>query len=258
MKKPIVIALCAVATLSSCTIIVDCIEGNGDIKSEERTVSSFTAIANETSFHVVYIKGSETNITVEAESNILPYIETRVNGGALEIRTVSGTRCLRCGTQPVITVTAPLISELVNAGSGDMVAGDLEGENVKLIVSGSGDISAGVIEGDDIEVVISGSGDIITDVVTASTFKATLTGSGGITTSGTVTSGRYVVSGSGSALSGDLVMKTAVMTLSGSGSVYATVEDNLNAVISGSGNIYLHGDPTVSLTRTGSGRVIYL
>lgn len=246
------------AALSSCTIIVDCIEGNGDIKSEERTVSSFTAIANETSFHVVYIRGSETNITVEAESNILPYIETRVTGGSLEIRTVSGTRCLRCGTQPVITVTAPLISGLVNAGSGDMVTGDLEGENVKLIVSGSGDISAGTVSADDIEIVVSGSGDISTDDISSSTFKAILSGSGVLKTSGMVTGGRYVISGSGSALSGDLAMKTAVMTLSGSGSVYATVDNSLNAVISGSGNIYLHGDPTVNLTRTGSGRVIYL
>jgi hypothetical protein len=257
MKTGIIAILTFAVALSSCTIMLDCIEGNGDIKSEERTVSSFTAIANETSFHVVYVQGTGYSVTVEAESNILPYIETRVTGGGLEISTIRGTHCLRCGTQPVITVTAPLISELVNAGSGDIVAGDLEGENVKLVASGSGDIFAGEISGEDVSIVVSGSGNIMTDGISVSTFKATLSGSGDLTVSGAAVSSRYVVSGSGSVFSGNLVTNTAVVTMSGSGSVYTSVDDRLDAVISGSGNIYLHGSPQVSVTRTGSGRIIY-
>lgn len=244
--------------LASCSIIVDCIDGNGDLKSEERTVTSFTALANETSFHVVYVKGTEHSVTVEAESNILPYIETRVTGGALEVGTIRGIRCLRCNTQPVITVTAPYISELVNAGSGDIVAGDLEGEDVKLVASGSGNIFAGDVAGEDVSVVVSGSGNIRTDEISSKTFKATLSGSGDLTVSGTTVGSRHVVSGSGSVYSSNLVTNTAVVTMSGSGSVHTTVDDRLDAVISGSGNIYLIGSPQISVTRTGSGRVIHL
>lgn len=244
--------------LGSCSIIVDCIDGNGILKSEERTASSFTAIANETSFHVVYIQGSGYNITVEAESNILPFITTDIRGGALEISTARGTRCLRSTTQPVITVTAPYISELVNAGSGDIVAGDLEGEDVKLVASGSGNIFAGSAAGEDVSVVISGSGNIQTDEISSTTFKATLSGSGDLTSSGAAISSRYVVTGSGSVYTANLITKTAVITMSGSGSVHTTVDDSLDAVISGSGNIYLNGSPQLSVTRTGSGRIIYL
>lgn len=258
MKTALITGTVFLTALTSCTALFDCIEGNGDLKSEERSAASFTAIANETSFQVIYVKGEEHNIRVEAESNLLPYIETEISGGALEIRTVRGTHCLRYTTQPVITVTAPLISELVNAGSGDMVAGPLEGEEVKLIVSGSGDITAGKIAGDDVSVVVSGSGNVMTGEIVASSIRATMSGSGDLTVSGEAVSARYVVSGSGTVLSGDLVTEEAIVTVSGSGSVYTTVNDNLDAVISGSGNIYLSGNPQVTLTRTGSGRIINL
>jgi hypothetical protein len=258
MKTGIITILTGMVALASCSIIVDCIDGNGDLKSEERTVSSFTAIANETSFHVVYVQGTGHSVTVDAESNIIPYIETRVTGGALEINTIRGTHCLRSNTQPVITVTAPYISELVNAGSGDIVAGDLEGEDVKLVVSGSGNIFAGTVAGEDVSVVVSGSGNIQTGEISSTTFKATLSGSGDLTVSGTAVESRYVVSGSGSVYSANLVTKIAIVTMSGSGSVHTTVDDRLDAVISGSGNIYLNGSPQLNLTRTGSGRVIHL
>lgn len=258
MKPGIITILPAFVALASCTAIFDCIEGNGNIRTEEREATSFNAIANETSFHVVYVQGVEYSITVEAESNIMPFIETDIRGGTLEINTIRGTHCLRYGTQPVITVTAPFITELVNAGSGDIVAGKLEGEEVKIVASGSGDIFTGTVGSEDVSVVVSGSGNIMTGDIATDAFRATLSGSGDLTLSGETLTGRYVVSGSGSVFSVNLVMESAVVTMSGSGSVHATVNDQLDAVISGSGNIYLRGDPAVNLTRTGSGRVIEL
>jgi hypothetical protein len=258
MKKRIVLILLFIASASSCNIFLDCIDGNEIIETDERTATPFTAIANETSFQVVYVKGDEYTITVEAESNIIPYIETDIRAGALEVSTVRGIHCLNYTTQPVITVTAPLISELVSSGSGDMVAGPLEGDDIKLIDSGSGDITTGPVSGGNVSIIISGSGNINTDEVLAESLKATLSGSGDLTMQGEIVSARYIISGSGSIFSRDLSAGAAVINISGSGSVYTTVNDNLDAVLSGSGNIYLQGNPQVSLTRTGSGRIIYL
>jgi hypothetical protein len=259
MKKLVIAIMAFTATLSACTLFVDCIDGNGMVETETREALPFTAIANETSFHVKYIQGDEYSITVEAESNILPYIETDIRGGALEISTVRGTHCLNYTRHPVVTVTAPAISEIVNSGSGDFMAGALTGSDVTIVNSGSGDITAGTLTGSEVSVIVSGSGNVMTEDVTATTLKATLSGSGDLTvTGGETVTGRYVVSGSGSVFSRYLVSAVARMTLSGSGTVYATVEDSLEAVISGSGNIYLLGDPEVSLTRTGSGRIIHL
>ncbi|MDX9729109.1 MAG: head GIN domain-containing protein [Bacteroidales bacterium] len=259
MKKFVIAIMAFTATLSACTLFVDCIDGNGMVETETREALPFTAIANETSFHVKYIQGDEYSITVEAESNILPYIETDIRGGALEISTVRGTHCLNYTRHPVVTVTAPAISEIVNSGSGDFMAGALTGSEITVVNSGSGDITAGTLTGSEVSVIVSGSGNVMTEDVTATTLKATLSGSGDLTvTGGETVTGRYVVSGSGSVFSRYLVSAVARMTLSGSGTVYATVEDSLEAVISGSGNIYLLGDPEVSLTRTGSGRIIHL
>jgi hypothetical protein len=259
MKKFVIAIMAFTATLSACTLFVDCIDGNGMVETETREAVPFTAIANETSFHVRYIQGDEFSITVEAESNILAYIETDIRAGALEISTVSGTRCLNYTRHPVVTVTAPAISEIVNAGSGDFMAGPLSGTDVTIVNSGSGDITAGTLTGSEVSLVMSGSGNVMTDDITATTMKATLSGSGDLTVAGgEAASSRYVVSGSGSVFSRYFASVEARATLSGSGSVYATVEEYLEAVISGSGNIYLLGDPEVSLTRTGSGRIIHL
>ena len=258
MKRVIPAIILAMTTLAACDMFIDCIDGNGNVETELRDAVPFTAIANETSFHVNYIQDDEYSITVEAESNILPYIETDITSGSLEIRTIRGVHCLNYTRHPVVTVTAPHISEIVSAGSGDFFSGPLSGTDVKIMNSGSGDITAGTITGTEVSIVISGSGNVITDEIASTSMKATLSGSGDLTMSGDAVTSRYVVSGSGTAFSRYFASDNATVTMSGSGSVYATVNDNLNAVISGSGNLYLLGDPDINLTRTGSGRVIHL
>ena len=258
MKRVIPAIILAMTTLAACDMFIDCIDGNGDVETELRDAVPFTAIANETSFHVNYIQDDEYSITVEAESNILPYIETDITSGSLEIRTIRGVHCLNYTRHPVVTVTAPHISEIVSAGSGDFFSGPLSGTDVKIVNSGSGDITAGTITGTEVSIVISGSGNVITDEIASTSMKATLSGSGDLTMSGEAVTSRYVVSGSGTVFSRYFASDNATVTMSGSGSVYATVNDNLNAVISGSGNLYLLGDPDINLTRTGSGRVIHL
>ncbi len=258
MKKRILTILFVTATFSSCTLFVDCIDGNGDFETEVREAVPFTAVANETSFNVKYLQGDQYAISVEAESNILPYIETKISAGSLEIRNIPGNQCLNYTRRPVVTVTAPTLSEIVNAGSGDFIAGPLSGNEIRIVCSGSGDITSGTITGAEVSLVISGSGNVMTDVVTANLMKATLSGSGDLTMKGGAVNTRYVVSGSGSIFGRDFASDIANVTMSGSGSVYSTVNDHLDAVISGSGNIYLLGDPVVNLTRTGSGRIIWL
>jgi hypothetical protein len=164
-EKVIPAIMAFTATLSACTLFVDCIDGNGMVETETREAVPFTAIANETSFHVNYIQGDEYSITVEAESNILPYIETEVRGGALEISTIRGTHCLNYTRHPVVTVTAPVLSEIVNSGSGDFVSGPLSGNDVRIVNSGSGDITAGTLAGNVVTVVMSGSGNVMTDEI---------------------------------------------------------------------------------------------
>lgn len=244
--------------LTSCTVIFDCIDGNGIVRSEERTASSFTSVANETSFHVIVQTGDVYSVTVEAETNILPFIETDVKDGTLEVSVVKGTGCIRYTSQPVITITGPHFNELVSSGSGDIIADALAGEAVTVVVSGSGDVITGGIAADEITFVLSGSGDLTTGVTGSVMIKATVSGSGSLNSSGLSGSARYVLSGSGNIFSENLTSTESKIVVSGSGSAYTEVVDYLEATLSGSGNIYLHGQPDVNYTRTGSGRIIYL
>lgn len=257
MKKVVIFITMALVALPSCNLLFNCIDGNGDVKTEERSAEPFTAVSNTTSFQVIYVRSDEYSVTVEAESNIIPYIETSISRESLEVRTIRGTHCLRYTVRPVITVTAPFITELVSSGSGDIVADSLEGEDVKIVSTGSGDILTADISARALSIVISGSGDVTTGQIDANAFIFTLTGSGDLDAIGEAPGGNYIISGSGCIYAEELITEEAQMTISGSGSAYATVTVSLDATLSGSGNIYLYGDPDVSLVRTGSGVIIY-
>lgn len=259
MKTHLLIILAIMTGIaSSCIMIGNCVDGNGNTITEERTVSTFTSVSNETSFEVIYRRSNVVSVTVEAESNIIPYIETDVHSGSLEVRTTRGTRCIDYTVKPVIVVTSPFVDELVNAGSGDIIAGPLEGEEVRIIVSGSGDIVTGSVSSTTSNLIISGSGELKTGAIETDDVKVTMSGSGNLETRGNTLTARYVLSGSGILFAENLVTDDANVTISGSGSVYTTVLQSLDAVLSGSGNIYLYGDPDVSVSRTGSGKVINL
>lgn len=259
MKTQVLIIVAVLTGIaSSCIVIGNCVDGNGNTITEERTVSNFTSVSNETSFEVIYRRSDLVSVTLEAESNIIPYIETDVRSGSLEIRTARGTRCIDYTVKPVIVVTSPFVDEVVNAGSGDIFAGPLEGEEVRIIVSGSGDIVTGSVSCATASLIISGSGELKTGAVESDDVKITMSGSGNLDTNGNTLTARYVLSGSGILFAEDLLTDDANVTISGSGSVYTTVLQSLDAVLSGSGNVYLYGDPDVSVSRTGSGKVINL
>ncbi len=243
-------------TATSCAMIFDCIEGNGNVQTEDRTATDITSIANSTSFYVEYQKSEVVSITVEAESNLLPHIDTRIRNNSLEVRTTPGTGCIRYSVQPRIIITAPSVDELVNSGSGEIVAGLLEGVNVNLVSSGSGDITTENILCSSATFSLSGSGTIATGTITSDEIKVAVSGSGNINTSGAAGDGKFIISGSGKINAEDLESENADITISGSGSVTTTILQYLDAVISGSGNIYLYGDPEIKIIRSGSGKII--
>lgn len=258
MKSRIILILAIFTfSLTACEFFFDCIDGNGNVQTEERAATSFNSIANETSFYVEYIESDVVSVTVEAESNIIPHIKTDIRNGCLEVSTTRGTGCVNYTVQPRVTITGPSVSELINSGSGDIVAGALTGEEVNIMSSGSGDITTGTVSCTSADLHLSGSGKIHTDAIEANDVRAYVSGSGDIETSGVSGTAKYYLSGSGKIDAEDLEVDDADITISGSGSVYTTVLKYLEASISGSGNVYLTGEPSVTLHRSGSGKIIY-
>jgi len=68
--------------LSSCSYKT----GSGDIISDTRTVRAFSGLEVEGPFEVIITTGSPDKLVIEADDNLMEYVETEVDGNTLEIR----------------------------------------------------------------------------------------------------------------------------------------------------------------------------
>jgi len=210
------------------------IDGNGISKTEVRNAEGFNEVVSAGDFHVTVVPGSSYSVEVTAESNLLPYIETDVNGNTLKIRT-RGIHSLRQNNPIEISVTTPVLKGLSISGSGYIKTGSFLSDNFNIAVSGSGDIET----------------ELDADVI-----KANVSGSGIIFLSGITNRTSFVISGSGKIKSYNLEQQNCQTTISGSGDVYVNASQTIDANISGSGRVYYINHPVVHTSISGSGSVV--
>jgi hypothetical protein len=246
-----VFGILIVLTWSSCHKM-SMTSGNGHVVTEKRQLVPFTEVVNETSFNVIIVEDSISEARVEAESNLIPYIRTLVNGNTLIIDIRNG------GIQttfPInIYVSSPEVNSMKLSGSGRIDAENISVEHFKVRLSGSGEIVTKV-EADFIDAINSGSGDMHMVAVSENIY-AEVNGSGDMCIQGTNDAGVFKVSGSGDILSYDLFQKTLDAKINGSGDMFVRVSDYLKVNIMGSGSLYYIGFPLIDVNITGSGSVI--
>ncbi|MDH5265248.1 MAG: DUF2807 domain-containing protein [Betaproteobacteria bacterium] len=207
---------------------------SGKVASESRPVGDFTGIALSLPGKVEVVQGSPASVTVEADDNLLPEIETVVEASRLRIRfhrnlSVMGRSTLR------VKVTAPNIESLAVAGSGDISAGKIAGAALSISVGGSGDVSVADVQVEALRVAIAGSGDV----------KA----------AGRATDLAAKIAGSGDLGAGRLEAKRATVSVAGSGDATLWARESLEVSVAGSGDVRYHGDPVVKKSVAGSGTV---
>lgn len=210
------------------------IGGNGVEATENRITTEFNELKSSGSFDVHVTNGNDYEVVVNAESNIIPYIETYVAGNTLHLD-IKGVHNVKNHLPMQVFVTTPHIKSIKQ--------------------SGSGAITTGYFEADYFEVFISGSGSITT-AVDAIVVDAGVSGSGKIEISGTATQTNYNISGSGKIDSYNLASKNCDTRISGSGSMYVSASDFIKATISGSGNVFYIGNPDLETHISGSGKLI--
>ncbi|MCK4919765.1 MAG: DUF2807 domain-containing protein [Bacteroidales bacterium] len=221
--------------LGSCVDISwGCVEGNGRIVSEERSIGDFEEIVSSGSFVVEVKLSSQTGIWIETDENLLPYIETSIQGNTLVLETKSA-RCIRSREAIIIYVDAINIEKLKLSGSGVIYCDNVVGEDFEVVLPGSGKISC---LGLDVNYLI-----------------ASLPGSGEIEVGGYATISEYTLSGSGLIKGIDLITEKCYASIPGSGNIYTTVTNLLDYSISGSGNLYYKGSPEIIGDITGSGNI---
>ncbi len=211
------------------------VSGSGVIKSETRDVSGFTGIALSLPGKVTITQGSKEGVTIEADDNFLPLIETVVERGTLRIRTTERDVSFKGKIKLNIAVNAITIDSLSVAGSGDIIADQLNSPKLKASVAGSGDVNIKALTSDTVTISIAGSGDLHLG--------------------GTANQLEGQIAGSGTVKADRLKTKDVRLKIAGSGDAAVWATDNLKVSVAGSGDIRYWGDAKVSQSVAGSGSI---
>jgi hypothetical protein len=176
MKMACVPVLCfAIININSCNS--NAIQGSGVSKTESRNVPSFSKIELSGSPDVEVAVGPAESLSVTADDNILPLIETKVDGGTLDIGS-KDSYSTSIGVK--VKITAPTLEGVSISGSGNIHVTGLKAGEMEAGITGSGNI---VIAGtsDQLTAHITGSGNLKADELSVKHARVTVTGSGDAT-----------------------------------------------------------------------------
>ena len=209
------------------------VKGSGNVVSEPRQVSGFNAVELSGVGQLIIDIGDVEALTIEAEDNLLEYIETEVRGDTLRISIRERTNINP--TEPLnykLTVTE--LDSIAVSGAGNVDAPDLVVDRFSVTISGAGGVEIDSLVADRLDVAISGLGNIeIHD--------------------GQVTQQEVDISGSGNHEAREMESAEAEIHLSGLGSATVWVTEYLDVGISGAGSVNYAGSPRVDSDVSGLG-----
>ena len=236
MKQLLLLLVVASISLPSCwDVFGERVKGNGNVRTEERSINDFSAISSYGPYNVYLTQDPGHKVSVEAEDNLLEYIETYVDNGELKVRTKEGFH-LSPRMDIRIKVSAPSFSSIKTVGSGDIITENqiTNSSAIKLEATGSGNIKANV---------------------NAPDVKADITGSGNVNLEGETKSFAGEILGSGNINAYDLRAENVRVEIMGSGNAEVFAAVKLNVEVSGSGDVKYKGGGQVSSSIHGSGSV---
>lgn len=114
------------------------VKGSGNVQTEKRTVSNFTAIDVGGVFIVEVTAQKDFSVEVEADDNLLPLIKTETDGETLKIETEE-----RLSTRnPIrIRISAPDIENLQISGASKVSVVNLKNDSLHVDSSGASKIN---------------------------------------------------------------------------------------------------------------------
>lgn len=237
MKKYHLSVISIALLMSACDYIGgERIEGSGNLTTQERAITGFSAVKSSGSFDVYLSSGATQSVRIEADDNLHEYIETTLNGTELDIDTKEGYR-LDSDKDIKIFLTSPQFDKVHLSGSGNIISQSQIVGNAKIDLS------------------VSGSGNIKVDL-RAPAIDAHMSGSGDIDLSGEAKKFEGSLSGSGNIRAMNLKTEETSIRISGSGNADVFASTKLDVHVTGSGDVrYKGGVQQVTSNITGSGSV---
>ncbi len=112
--------------------------GSGNIVTEKREVSGFKSVDVGGVFQVEIVAQKEFSVEVEADDNLLEFIETRVDGDTLRIES---SKRLKSKSPIKIRISAPNIDNLQVSGAAKVTATNLNSQTLKIESSGGSKVT---------------------------------------------------------------------------------------------------------------------
>jgi hypothetical protein len=231
------------------------VPGSGKVAEEEREVSDLTGVELATLGNLVIELGDEEKLRIEAEDNLLQYIETEVQGGVLKIG--HRHKVTLVPTESIyFYLTVKELDAISVSGAGNVKVPDLEVAEFSLNISGAGDVDLQGLRTDVLEVSISGGGNVDIEDLNADVLKVKISGAGDFYIGGgEVEKQEITISGAGNYKARGLESDEADVSVPGFGSATIRVRDRLKVEISGAGSVKYVGRPTVDEEVSGVGSI---
>lgn len=211
------------------------ITGNGNIQSQMRETGNFHKIDCSGTFHVFLTQGNETQVKVETDENLLPYVITEVNGNTLDLKikkdiSVNPSKSIK------VYITLP----------------ELDALNVSGVCKVQ---SQNTLQSDHLKIGVSGTADMDLKISTAS-LKTAISGTAKMNLQGKATFAEFQISGSGNVMADNLIADNTEAHISGMGKLHVNAQKKLKVSISGMGKIWYKGNPAVNESISGMGKIM--
>jgi hypothetical protein len=210
MRKILIVLLAGYVVL-----VVGChlpgIRGNGQIKTQERSIAAFVNLDVGGAFEIEWQNGPPA-VRVTTDENLLPYVETNVSGDTLHLRTrehvwpthgikvviSSPTRAggkIRGAIKLTVKQLSGPIFALESKGASEV---SLDGNIDRLLadMTGASKLAADGLQAKTAEISTTGAGDA--EVAVTDTLKVVITGAGKVTYSGNPPTIKKQITGAGS------------------------------------------------------------
>lgn len=219
--------------MSSCWFLGPSVRGNGEVKTEERSVGEFDQIEVERGINVYVTQGSPTKVVVIADSNLHEIIETRRHGKEL---LVSAYENIKWAKEKKVVITVENIYSIKCSSGANFYS-----ENKFITTS--------------LDIKASSGANIKVELETKN-LKADASSGANIYLSGNSEEAEIEASSGANIKSAELMVVNCKMRASSGANVSANVRGKLEAKASSGGNVSYFGTPeTTNIEKSSGGNV---
>ncbi len=210
MKKITIVFLAVSVTLFAGCHWVG-VRGNGNIKTDQRTISAFATVDVGGTFNIEWRNGAPT-LSITTDENLLPYIDNQVSGDTLHLHTretIWPTHGIK------VVILSPTRSGAKISGAVRLTADQLSGprfafqstgasrvtldgniDELLADMTGASELNAGALQTKTAEISTTGAADA--EIAVAETLKVAITGAGKVSYSGNPKTIERHITGAGS------------------------------------------------------------